>query len=259
MNFKKHIAELKRRNVFKPAIAYLLVAWLIVQVADIVLSTFDVPAYIMKTLIFVLIIGFPLNLILAWLYELTPKGIKKTKDVEEENWDSEKSNGEFIKKNNKKLAVLPFRNIGSEKENNYFSDGLTEEIIIRLSGIKELEIASRSTSMQYRNSELDILSLGRELKARYLLQGAVRKNNGDLRISTELIDVEKDADLWAEIYSGKMADVFEIQEKVSKQIVKALKLRLSPKEKMALGKRATMNSDAFDAYLWAREFLFRFT
>ena len=259
MNFKKHIAELKRRNVFKPAIAYLLVAWVIVQVADIVLSTFDVPAYIMKILIFMLIIGFPLNLILAWLYELTPKGIKKTKDVEEENLDSEKSNDEFSKKNNKKLAVIPFRNIGSEKESDYFSDGLTEEIITRLSGIKELEIASRSTSMQYRDSELDIVSLGRELKARYLLQGAVRRNKGDLRITTELIDVEKDAGLWAEIYSGKMADIFEIQEKVSKQIVKSLQLRLSPKEELALGKRATMNSDAFDANLRAREFLFRYT
>ncbi len=143
---------------------------------------------------------------------------------------------------NKKLAVLPFRNISSEKDSDYFSDGLTEEIIIRLSGIKDLEIASRSTSMQYRNTELDIVSLGRELKARYLLQGAVRRNNGDLRISTELIDVEKDAELWAEIYRGKMADVFEIQEKVSKQIVKSLQLRISPKEKEALRKRATMNS-----------------
>ncbi len=258
MNLKEYIAELKRRNVFKPAIAYLVVAWLIVQVADIVLGTFDAPPYIMKTLMFLLIIGFPLNLIFAWIYEFTPKGIKKTKQVEEEVTVSPKSNRKFDK-NNKKLVVLPFRNIGSEKSSDYFSDGLTEEIIIRLSGIKELEIASRSTSMKYKDSELDIVSLGRELNARYLLQGAVRRNNGDLRISTELIDVEKDAELWAEIYSGKMADVFEIQEKVSKQIVKSLELRISPKEKVALGKSSTMNSDAFDAYLRAREFLFRYT
>ena len=258
MNIKKYIAELKRRNVFKPAIAYLLVAWLIVQVADIVLSTFDAPSYIMKTLMFLLIIGFPINLILTWIYEFTPKGIKKTEGVEEELTVSSKSNHR-LDKNNKKLAVLPFRNVGSEKDSDYFSDGLTEEIIIRLSGIKELEIASRSTSMKYRDSELDIVSLGHELKARYLLQGAVRRNNGDLRISTELIDVEKDAELWAEIYSGKIADVFEIQEKVSKQIVKSLQLSISLKEKEALSKSATMNSDAFDAYLRAREFLFRYT
>lgn len=258
MNVKKYIAELKRRNVFKPAVAYLLVAWLIVQVADIVLSTFDAPPYIMKTLMFLLIIGFPLNLIFSWIYDFTPKGFKKTEQAEEEVAFTSKFNQQSDK-NIKKLAVLPFRNIGSEKDSDYFSDGLTEEIIIRLSGIKDLEIASRSTSMQYRDSKLDIISLGRELKARYLLQGAVRRNNGDLRISTELIDVEKDAELWAEIYSGKMADVFEIQEKVSKQIVKSLQLRISPKEKVALSKRATTNSEAFDAYLRAREFLFRYT
>lgn len=258
MNIKKFITELKRRNVIKSTIAYLIVAWLVAQVADLVLSNFDAPQYIMKTLIFVLIIGFPLNLIFAWVYELSPKGIKKTKNVEEVTSVSPKSNHE-LNKNNKKLAVLPFRNISSENGSDYFSDGLTEEIIIRLSGIKELEIASRSTSMRYKNSNLEIGSLGRELKARYLLQGTVRKHNSDLRISTELIDVEKDSELWAEIYRGKMADVFEIQEKVSKQIVKSLQLRLSPKEKVALGKRATTNSDAFDANLRAREFLFRYT
>jgi adenylate cyclase len=258
VNVKKYIAELKRRNVFKPAIAYLLVAWLIVQVADIVLSTFDAPLYIMKTLMVIVIIGFPLNLIFAWIYDFTPKGFKKTEHVEDGMSVSSESN-QRLDKNNKKLAVLPFRNIGSENGSDYFSDGLTEEIIIRLSGIKKLEIASRSTSMQYKNSELDIVSLGRDLKVRYLLQGTVRRNNGDLRISTGLIDVEKDTELWAEIYSGKMDDIFEIQEKVSKQIVKSLQLRLSPKEKVALSKRATMNTEAFDANLRGREFLFRYT
>jgi hypothetical protein len=113
--------------------------------------------------------------------------------------------------------------------------------------------------MRYRNSELDNESLGRELNARYLLQGTVRRHKNDLRISTELIDVEKDSELWAEIYRGKISDVFLIQEKVSKKIVKSLQLKLSPKEKMALGTRATMNSKAHDANLRAREFLLRYT
>ncbi len=258
MNLKKYIEELKRRNVFKPAIAYLVVAWLIVQVADIFLPTFDAPPYIMKTLIFFLVIGFPLLLIIAWVYDLTPEGIKKTENVGEEPSISPQSYSE-LNKNNKKLAVLPFRNVSSDNGSNYFSDGLTEEIIIRLSGIKELEIASRNTSMRYRNSELDIESLGRELKARYLLQGTVRKHKDELSISTELIDIDNDCQLWADIYRGNMADVFVIQEKVSKKIVKSLQLKLTPKEKVALSKRATMNSEAFDANLRAREFLFRYT
>ncbi len=258
MDLKKYVAELKRRNVIKPAIAYLLVAWLIVQVADVFLPTFDAPPHFMKTLIFFLVIGFPINLIIAWVYDLTPEGIKKTENVEEVPSISPQSYYE-LNKNNKKLAVLPFRNISSDNGSNYFSDGLTEEIIIRLSGIKELEIASRNTSMRYRNSELDIESLGRELKARYLLQGTVRRHNDDLSISTELIDVENDCELWAEIYRGNMADVFAIQEKVSKKIVKSLQLRLSPKEKVALCKSATKDSEAFDANLKAREFLFLYT
>jgi adenylate cyclase len=258
VNLKKYIAELKRRNVFKPGITYLVVAWFFAQVSDIVFPTFNAPPYFMKILIFILIIGFPVTLIIAWLYELTPKGIKKTKNIEAERSTSAPTNHR-LNNDNKKLVVLPFHNISSENGSNYFSDGLTEEIIVRLSAIKELEIASRSTSMRYRDSKLDVASLGRELNARYLLQGTVRRHKDDLRISTELIDVEKDSELWAEIFRGKVADIFVIQEKVSKKIVKSLQLKLTPKEKVALGKRATMNIKAHDANLKAREFLFKYT
>ena len=258
MNFKKHIGELKRRHVFRSAITYLVIAWLIAQVSSIVLPAFEAPNNLMKILIFILIIGFPISLVFAWVYELSPKGIKKIKMLEAEKLIAEPIEHRLYN-DNKKLVVLPFENISTENDSNYFSDGLTEEIIIRLSGIKELDIASRSTSMRYRDSKLDIVSLGRELKARYLLQGTVRKHKDDLRISTELIDVEKDLELWAEIYRGKIADVFGIQEKVSKKIAKSLKLKLSTKEKVALSKRATMNSEAYDSNLRAREFLFRYT
>jgi len=258
VNFKKYIAELKRRNVFRTAITYLIVAWLIAQVSSIVLPAFNAPHYLMKTFIFILIIGFPVSLVFAWVYELSAKGIKKIKNVEEEKLNSEHPNHK-PNNDNKKLVVLPFQNLSSDNDSNYFSDGLTEEIIIRLSGIKELDIASRSTSMRYRDSELDIVSLGQELNANFLLQGTVRKLKHDLKISTALIDVEKDAQLWAEIYHGKIEDVFGIQEQVAKKIVKSLQLKLTPKEKVALGKRATMNTDAHDANLRAREFLFRYT
>ena len=258
MKIKKYIAELKRRNVHRAAITYLIVAWLIIQVSSIVFPAFNAPPYFIKALIFILIVGFPICLVFAWVYELSPKGIRKIKNIEAAELQEERPKHRLIN-DNKKLVVLPFQNISLDSDNTYFSDGLTEEIIIRLSGIKELEIASRSTSMRYRNSELDIASLGRELKARYLLQGTVRKHKDDLRISTELIDVDKDSELWAEIYRGKIVDVFDIQEKVSKKIVKSLQLTLSTKEKMALRKKATMNSDAYDANLRAREFLFRYT
>ncbi len=258
MNFKKYIAELKRRNVFRSAITYLVIAWVIAQVFDIVLPAFSAPNHFMKTLIFTLIIGFPISLVIAWNYEFSPKGIKKIKNAEPKNLLTAQS-AEQPTADNKKLVVLPFRNISSDNDSNYFSDGLTEEIIIRLSGINDLDITSRSTSMRFRDSEADIVSLGRELKARYVLQGTVRKHKEELRITTELIDIENDSELWAEIYQGKMADVFDIQEQVSKKIVNSLQLKLSAKEKEALSKIETMNVEAYDANLKAREFLFRYT
>jgi len=258
VNIKEYIAEFKRRNVFRSAIAYAVVAWLIAQVSSIVLPAFNAPDHFMKTLLFILIIGFPISLAFAWVYQFSPKGIKKFKNLEAAKLKAKQAKIP-LQNNKKKLVVLPFQNISTDHDSNYFSDGLTEEIIIRLSRIKELDIASRSTSMRFRDSTLDIASLGHALKARYLLQGTVRKHKDDLRISAELIDVDKDVELWAEIYRGKIADVFGIQEKVSKKIVNSLQLKLSNQEKMALGKKATMNSDAYDANLRAREFLFRYT
>ena len=197
-------------------------------------------------------------MVFSWIFEWSPKGIKRTGAAQFQFPSSAESKSD-LKHDNKKLAVLPFRNISSKNGGNYFSDGLTEEIIIRLSGIKELDVLSRRTSMQYRDSDLDAVSLGQELNARYILHGTVRKHNNDLRISTELTDVQKDTELWAEIYNGKISDVFGIQEKVSKKIAASLQLKLSEKEKKALGKRATLNGQAHDAYLRAREFVLRYT
>ena len=156
MKIKKFIAELKRRKVFKSAITYLIVAWIIAQVSSIVLPTFDAPPYFMRTLIFILIIGFPISLVFAWVYELSPKGIRKINNIEAEKLNEE-GPVKQLNNDNKKLVVLPFQNISSDINSDYFSDGLTEEIIIRLSGIEELHIASRSTSMRYRDSEWILL------------------------------------------------------------------------------------------------------
>lgn len=255
MNFKKHYTKFKKRNVLKWAITYLVIAWVTTQVFSIVFSAFNAPDYFMQTLIYVLILGFPVSVIFAWFYKMPVP-------VEQEHQTIEKtiSKSEPSKYNlNKKLLVLPFQNLNTESESDYLSDGLTEEIIIRLSQIKELEIVSRSTSMRYKDTQQDLISLGSELKARYVMRGSVRKFNDDLRIAAELVDVEQDIELWAEIYNGKMSDIFLIQEKVSKNIVKSLQLKISAKEIAALRKSGTKSSEAYDAYLKAREFLFRYT
>jgi serine/threonine protein kinase/Tfp pilus assembly protein PilF len=159
----------------------------------------------------------------------------------------------------KAIAVLPFDNISQEKENDYFSDGLTEEIIANLSRLKDMRVVSRTTTMQYKGTKKDIKTIGRELGARYIMEGSVRKFQDNLRITAQLIDVETDTQLWAETYKGTLADVFDIQEQVSKQIVDALMVKLSPTEKVVLTKRATLNAEAFDCNLRARNFLYRRT
>ncbi len=157
----------------------------------------------------------------------------------------------------KAIAVLPFNNISSDKENEYFGDGLTEEIIANLSRLKEMRVISRTTTMQYKGAKKDIKMIGRELGARYIMEGSVRKFNDDLRITAQLIDVENDEQLWAETFKGKLADIFDIQETVSKQIVDALMVKLTPVEKVELTKRPTLNAQAFDYNLRARNYMYR--
>jgi len=157
----------------------------------------------------------------------------------------------------KAIALLPFENISPDKESDYFSDGLTEELILSLSKLKNMRVVSRTSTMQYKGTKKDIKTIGRELGARYILEGSVRKFQDDLRITVQLVDVENDAQLWAAKYKGKLQDIFDIQEQVAEQIVDALMVKLSPSEKVVLTKRSTENAEALDLYMRARKALYR--
>ncbi|HKJ81646.1 MAG TPA: protein kinase [Ignavibacteriaceae bacterium] len=159
----------------------------------------------------------------------------------------------------KAIVVLPFDNISPDADSDYFADGLTEELIANLSRLKDIRLVPRTTSMRYKGTNKDIKTIGRELGTRYILAGSVRKFQENLRITVELIDVDTDAQLWADTYKGKLADVFDIQENVSKQIVDMLMVKLTPTEKIVLTKRSTINAEAFDLYLRGRDSLYRRT
>jgi serine/threonine protein kinase/Flp pilus assembly protein TadD len=159
----------------------------------------------------------------------------------------------------KAIAVLPFENISPEKESDYFCDGLTEELIANLSGLHNVRVVSRTTSMQYKGTSKDVRTIGKEVGVRYIIEGSVRRFREDLRITAQLIDVESDSQLWVETYKGKLSDVFDIQEQVSRQIVDALTVKLTPTEQIGLTKRSTLNPEAFDHNLRGREFLYRQT
>jgi TolB-like protein/Tfp pilus assembly protein PilF len=195
------------------------------------------------------ILGKMLNKDLNNRYQNTDELLKDLKET-----GTQKTDGTDIVKT---IAVLPFDNIGSDQETDYFAEGLAEELIINLSKLKEVRTVSRTNSMRYKGSEKDIRTIGRELGARYIMEGSVRKFRDDLRISIQLIDVSGGLQLWGETYKGKIADVFDIQEKVSKEIVDALRLKLSPSEKIVLEKRATSNTEAYDLYLRGRNFLYK--
>ncbi len=157
------------------------------------------------------------------------------------------------------IVVLPFEYISPERENEYFSDGLTEEIITDLSKIREIKVISRTSAIHFKGTNKDLRTIGRELNIKYALEGSVRKSGNNLRISAQLIDAENDIHLWAEKYSGTMDDVFDIQEKVSRSIVDALKLKLSPEEKEKIAERPIENIQAYECYLQARQEIWRFT
>ena len=165
--------------------------------------------------------------------------------------------GVVNKEQTKAIAVLPFNNISPEDESDYFSDGLAEELIMNLSKLKDMRVVPRTASMQYKGVKPGIKTIGRELGIRYYIEGSVRKFKDNLRITAQLIDVETEAQLWAETYKGNLADIFDIQEQVSKQIVDALRVKLTPQEKVVLTKRATENHEAFDSNLRARDFLYQ--
>lgn len=157
------------------------------------------------------------------------------------------------------LAVLPFENLSSDPEADYFSDGLTEELIARLSLVSEIELVSRWATMQYKGRKLDPRTMGAELGARYIVGGSVRKHQESVRIAVQLVDIDTNRQLWGNIYKGELADIFDIQERVAQQIVEALKLKLSFSEKVSLTKRSTVNAQAFDLYLRGQDHLYRLT
>ena len=157
------------------------------------------------------------------------------------------------------LAVLPFDNLNPDQETDYFSDGLTEELIARLSTVSEIELVSRWASMQFKGAKQDVRPVGRDLGARYIVGGSVRRFQDSVRITVQLVDVATNRQVWGNTYKGKLDDIFDIQEQVAQQIVEALKLKLTLTEKVSLTKRQTVNVQAYDFYLRGQDYLYRLT
>jgi len=274
------VDELKRRNVIRVAIAYAIIAWLIAQVTELAFDSFGTPDWAIKTVLFLLIIGFPLALLFAWAFELTPDGLKREKDVDRSESITPRTGrklnysiiavlilalGYFAADKflldtprdvevsqttaGKSIAVLPFVNMSSDPEQEYFSDGISEELLNVLSKIPGLRVSARTSSFQFKGENLDIVRIGQQLNSSLVLEGSVRKSGTSVRITAQLIDAGTGFHLWSETYDRQIEDVFAVQDEISAAIVAELQEHLGLQVGVAPRVQAAENPAAHEAYL----------
>src|SRR5205809_579160 len=229
MNPQNFFAELKRRNVYKVAVAYAVVAWLLVQVATQVFPFFEIPNWAVRLIVLIIVIGFPIALVMAWAFELTPEGIKRTEDVDVAPQKREKSHvwiyvvvvaatisiglfflGRYTARSGssasssatleKSIAVLPFESLSDDKANAYFATGIQDEIMTRLAKIADLKVISRTSTRQYQSWSGNLSQIAKQLGIAHVLEGSVQKVGEQVRVNVQLIRADDDSHLWAETY-----------------------------------------------------------
>ena len=277
-------SELKRRNVYKVAVAYAIVGWLLVQIATQVFPFLEIPNWVVRLVIAMVGIGFPIALIIAWAFELTPEGIKRTEDADALLGTKVGVRGEqarsytwiyvavigivlsvvlfFVGRysaarvstmvSEKSVAVLPFENQNHDADIDYLCDGIPENIINSLSELPKLKVMSRNSVFHYKGKETDIPTVAKELKVQTLLTGQVRQRGDNLTVGVQLINGEDSTQVWGQQYNRKVADVFAVQEEIAKEVSASLRLKLTGAEKAQLAKRPTENLKAFQYYMQGR-------
>src|SRR5215475_3899190 len=279
-NRRSFFSELKRRNVYKVAVAYAVVGWLLVQITTQVFPIFEIPNWALRLIVLAIIIGFPIALVLAWAFELTPEGIKHTEDVDlsdkrvskKRTWiyvtligaalsfalffvgrlSAPNSSASPAVLPEKSIAVLPFENQNRDPDTDYLCDGIPESIINSLSELPKLKVMSRNSVFHYKGKEADAQTVGKELKVQALLTGRVRQRGDGLTIGVELINAQDNSQMWGQQYNRKLEDVFAVQEEIAKEVSDKLRLKLTGTEKEQLAKRPTENLKAFQYYMQGR-------
>ena len=276
MNLSNFFAELKRRNVYKVAVAYAVVGWLLVQVATQVFPFFEIPNWAVRLIVLVIVIGFPIALVIAWAFELTPEGLKRTEAADVMTPAHSKShawvyivivsallsvglimlgrygfrdNSSSPKLSAKSIAVLPLVNESGNPNDEYFSDGLSEELIAALAQIKELKVIGRSSSFRFKERKEETKTIGEKLGVATLLEGTVRKQGERVRIVAELINASDGIELWTRTFDRELKDIFAVQEEIANAVAASLKVTLLGAEERSGAKSATKNTEAHDAYL----------
>src|SRR5437868_3210035 len=285
MNQRNFFAELKRRNVYKVAVAYAIVGWLLIQIATQVFPFLEIPNWVVRLVIALVAIGFPIALIIAWAFELTPEGIKRTEDVHLPSGSSSKNRtwiyvavigaaisvglffiGRYTAPRTsaaerehppavagplpqKSIAVLPLLNESGDPKDEYFSDGLSEELIAALAQIRELKVIGRSSSFRFKDRKEESKIIGEKLGVSTLLEGTVRKQGERVRIVAELINAADGIELWTRTFDRELKDIFAVQQEIAAAVASSLKMTLLGANQRPSTDSATQNIEAHNAYL----------
>jgi TolB-like protein/Flp pilus assembly protein TadD len=278
VNPNTFLTELKRRNVYRAAVAYGVVAWFLTQLTTQVLPLFEIPNSAMRFVVIALVVGFPIAMLLAWVYEFTPEGIVRTEDLHPAQARSlqratgrildfiiigalllviamlivgrfplYRQTGESISQ--KSIAVLPLENLSGDPDNAYFADGIHEEILTRLASIADLKVISRSSTQQYQSKPRNLREIAKQLGVANILEGSVQKAADQVRVNVQLVNAQTDSHLWADTYDRKLTDIFGVESEIAKGIAESLQAKLTGREEQELAVKPTNNPEAYDAYL----------
>jgi TolB-like protein/Flp pilus assembly protein TadD len=289
MNF---FSELKRRNVYKVAVAYAVASWLLIQIATQVFPFFDIPNWAVRLVVLLLVLGFPVALILSWAFEITPEGIKLESEIEPNKSIKRRTGRKIvavtialaivaagllayqlvrskstitptasaarteavIAPSNKSIAVLPFDNLSRDPDNAYFCEGVQDEILTRLAKVADLKVISRTSTQQFKSAPENLPQIAKQLGVAHVLEGSVQRANDQIRVNVQLINALTDAHLWAETFDRKLTDIFAVESEIAKTIADTLQAKLSGSEQHAIAARPTENTEAHQLYLKGRFF-----
>jgi TolB-like protein/tetratricopeptide (TPR) repeat protein len=278
MNRNNFFSELKRRNVYKVAVAYAVVGWVIAQIATQIFPFLEIPNWVVRLVIVLIAIGFPIALVIAWAFEATPEGIKRTEDVDlaaaakqpkRHTWiyvvviGAAFSIGLFFvgrysvrntasaagtELSAKSIAVLPFDNLSRDPDNAFFAEGVQDEILTRLSKVADLKVIARTSTQKFKSSPENLPDIAKQLGALNILEGSVQKVNDQVRVNVQLINAMTNAHLWAEIYDRKLSDIFAVQSDIAKTVADTLQARLTGSEKQMMAAQPTTDTAAYELY-----------
>jgi TolB-like protein/Tfp pilus assembly protein PilF len=282
VNPTNFLTELKRRNVYRAAVAYGVVAWFLTQLTTQVFPFFEIPNSAVRFVVIGLAVGFPIAMLLAWVYEFTPEGVVRTEDLQPARARSiQRATGRILdfiiigalllviamlivgrfpfytqsreSIFQKSIAVLPFENLSDEKQNAYFADGVQDEILTNLARVADLRVISRTSTMQYKaGAQRNLRDIAKALGVSHVVEGSVQRSDARVRVNAQLIDARSDMQLWGQSYDRDLADVFAIENELAEQIVSQLKSKLSPQEKAAIEQKPTADLVAHDLYIRAK-------